>query len=149
LEVCGSPEIDVQLLKQNTKYTGCNANDPHIKYFWQVLEAFSQTERAQFLRFAWGRSRLPPASKFTEKMKIDSSNITVAHLPRAHTCVRSRVGCCVCALVCGDDDGELTVCSCLCLVWGCCSFGVCWLSTVLQVSAPRSPASHVASRLRC
>jgi hypothetical protein len=32
LEVCGSPEIDVALLKQNTTYTGCSSTDVHIKY---------------------------------------------------------------------------------------------------------------------
>jgi len=86
LEVCGSPEIDVALLKQNTTYQGCSSTDPHIKYFWTVLEKMTQAERAQFLRFAWGRSRLPPPQKFTEKMKIDSSNVAVTHLPKAHTC---------------------------------------------------------------
>jgi len=86
LEVCGSPEIDVALLQQNTVYLGCSVTDPHIKYFWSVLEKFSQLERAQFLRFCWGRSRLPPASKFGEKLKIDSSNIAPTYLPKAHTC---------------------------------------------------------------
>jgi N-acetylneuraminic acid mutarotase len=86
LEVCGSPEIDIELLKQNTKYTGCSASDQHIIYFWTVLEKFSQLERAQYLRFAWGRSRLPTAAKFTDKMKIDSSaDRSVHHLPLAHT----------------------------------------------------------------
>jgi len=86
LEVCGNPEIDVALLRQNTVYTACAATDAHIKYFWAVLEKFSQLERAQYLRFSWGRSRLPPPQKFTEKMKIDSSNISAQHLPKAHTC---------------------------------------------------------------
>jgi len=86
LEVCGSPEIDVNLLKQNTTYQGCSSTDPHIKHFWAVLEKFSQTERSQFLRFSWGRSRLPPPQKFSEKLKIDSSNLGITHLPKAHTC---------------------------------------------------------------
>jgi len=86
LEVCGSPEIDIDLLKQNTVYSGCGPTDVHIKHFWAVLDKFSQLERAQFLRFVWGRSRLPPAAKFTEKMKVDSTNISQNHLPSAHTC---------------------------------------------------------------
>jgi len=86
LEVCGSPEIDIELLKQNTVYRHCSSNDPHIVYFWAVLEKFSQMERAQFLRFAWGRSRLPPANKFVEKLKIDTTNHPETHLPLAHTC---------------------------------------------------------------
>jgi hypothetical protein len=86
LEVCGSPDIDLDLLKQHTEYRGCVVHDAHIRYFWNVLEKFSQLERAQFLRFVWGRSRLPPPSKFTAKMTIDSTNISIAHLPLAHTC---------------------------------------------------------------
>jgi len=86
LEVCGLSEIDIPLLKQNTVYVGCTSTDQHIKFFWNVLEKFTQLERAQFLRFTWGRSRLPPPAKFTEKMKIDSSNISPTHLPHAHTC---------------------------------------------------------------
>jgi len=51
----------------------------------QVLEDFSQLELSQFLRFVWGRSRLPVASKFREKMKIDSTNSSAEHLPKSHT----------------------------------------------------------------
>jgi len=86
LEVCGSPEIDIDLLKANTTYQGCSVHDQHIKYFWIVLDKMSQLERAQFLRFAWGRSRLPQPGKFTEKMRIDSTSLGIAHLPHAHTC---------------------------------------------------------------
>jgi len=86
LEVCGSPEVDIDLLKQNTTYQGCSSTDPHIGYFWAVLNKFSQLERAQFLRFVWGRSRLPPPAKFTDKMKIDSTERSIEHLPLAHTC---------------------------------------------------------------
>jgi hypothetical protein len=86
LEVCGSPEIDIDVLKQNTFYTGCSPSDPHIIFFWEVLTEFSQLERAQFLRFVWGRSRLPPPNKFDVKMRIDSTNISPDHLPNSHTC---------------------------------------------------------------
>lgn len=29
------------------------------QWFWEVLEAFSPLERSLFLRFVWGRTRLP------------------------------------------------------------------------------------------
>ena len=35
--------------------------DKEISWFWKALESFSTIERQQFLRFVWGRSRLPPA----------------------------------------------------------------------------------------
>ena len=37
---------------------------------WQVLETFSHQDRGAFLRFVWGRSRLPRPSDFTEAFKI-------------------------------------------------------------------------------
>jgi len=36
----------------------------------QVLETFSHKDRGAFLRFVWGRSRLPRPSDFTEVFKI-------------------------------------------------------------------------------
>ena len=36
VHVCGRPVLDVQLLKANTTYGGCNAKDEHIQFFWQV-----------------------------------------------------------------------------------------------------------------
>ena len=36
----------------------------------QVLETFSHQDRASFLRFVWGRSRLPRPSDFAEAFKI-------------------------------------------------------------------------------
>ena len=45
LEVCGSPEVDIEMLKQHTTYSGCAVTDPHITHFWAVLNKFSQLER--------------------------------------------------------------------------------------------------------
>jgi len=86
MEVCGRPDIDIDLLSHNTHYRGCSVSDTHIINFWKVLRSFSHVELSQFLRFVWGRSRLPPPAKFTEKMKIDSTSISPSHLPRSHTC---------------------------------------------------------------
>jgi HECT-domain (ubiquitin-transferase) len=38
---------------------GIDANAPLITWFWDVLEEFSNEERSLFLRFVWGRTRLP------------------------------------------------------------------------------------------
>jgi len=85
-ETCGQAEIDIDVLKANTVYGGCGPHDPHIRHFWAVLTSFSQLERAQFLRFTWGRSRLPAGAKFRDKLRIDSTNLDITHLPAAHTC---------------------------------------------------------------
>lgn len=82
--VCGSPDIPLTLLKSVATYKGININDtftkrlnflslristsavlgieataPLIQWFWEVMEEFSNQERSLFLRFVWGRTRLP------------------------------------------------------------------------------------------
>lgn len=57
--VCGSQEISVDLLKSVTTYKGIDPFAPLVRWFWEVMESFSQNERALFLRFVWGRTRLP------------------------------------------------------------------------------------------
>lgn len=57
--VCGSPDIPLDLLRSVTTYKGVDPGAPLIKWFWQTLEEFTNTERSLFLRFVWGRTRLP------------------------------------------------------------------------------------------
>ena len=58
--VSGRTEINVDLLKKNTTYrNGYKGDEPVIQYFWNVLTKFTNEERELYLRFVWGRSRLP------------------------------------------------------------------------------------------
>lgn len=91
--VCGTPEIDIDLLERCTEYSGCSADQTHILWFWKVLRSFSHEERSTFLRFVWGRSRLPATEKeFPQLFKLQSfskhqSGQSVdGYLPIAHTC---------------------------------------------------------------
>eukprot|EP01108_Squamamoeba_japonica_P000247 TRINITY_DN1033_c0_g1_i1.p1 TRINITY_DN1033_c0_g1~~TRINITY_DN1033_c0_g1_i1.p1 ORF type:complete len:311 (+),score=131.27 TRINITY_DN1033_c0_g1_i1:1-933(+) len=90
LRVEGSAEIDLALLRRNTVYRGgYDARHRVVQLFWRVLESFSDAERALFLRFAWGRARLPPNdAAFTQKLKLsllDCANPD-EHLALSHTC---------------------------------------------------------------
>lgn len=58
-QVCGSPDIPLHLLKSVATYKGVEPSAPLVQWFWEVMEAFSNTERSLFLRFVWGRTRLP------------------------------------------------------------------------------------------
>lgn len=58
-QVCGSPDIPLHLLKSVATYKGVEPSAPLAQWFWEVMEAFSNTERSLFLRFVWGRTRLP------------------------------------------------------------------------------------------
>lgn len=62
LQVCGSADIDVATLKAIAVYKGFDPHEPLVKWFWEVLEEeFSAADRSLFLRFVWGRARLPRA----------------------------------------------------------------------------------------
>ena len=87
--VCGKPILDIELLKENTKYRGCSENDQIIQFFWKCLEEFTAEERSMYLRFVWGRSRLPLTSKdFQMQHRVEIMHH--AHpdiaLPQSHTC---------------------------------------------------------------
>lgn len=78
-------------MKENTTYQGCSESDLVIEFFWKCLDDFTQEERAMYLRFVWGRSRLPLTSKdFSKKHKIQMMRKTSYDadymLPVSHTC---------------------------------------------------------------
>ena len=50
---------NLTLLKSITSYKGVEPTAPLVRWFWQVMEEFSAVERSLFLRFVWGRTRLP------------------------------------------------------------------------------------------
>ena len=51
-ELSQKPILDVELLRENTLYSGCSENDELIKNFWKCLEEFNAEERAQFYESA-------------------------------------------------------------------------------------------------
>jgi len=57
--VCGHPDIPLDMLKSVAVYKGVEATAPLAIWFWNTLETFSPLERSLFLRFVWGRTRLP------------------------------------------------------------------------------------------
>lgn len=57
--VCGQASIDFELLKRNTTYDSGDENNPTCKMFWKMLKSFSDEERALYLKFVWGRAKLP------------------------------------------------------------------------------------------
>jgi len=92
LRICGSPGVDLNLLKKNTQYlNGLGPSSQLVKNFWYVLERFSPEEQEMFLIFVWGRSRLPPASEFTTKFQLEPLIIlndrdVDEYLPEARVC---------------------------------------------------------------
>ena len=77
--------------KCTTYGDGCKAEDRVVKYFWSVLESFTEAERVLYLRFVWGRSRLPLAkSAFDKPHKVSymakDASVADNFLPVGHTC---------------------------------------------------------------
>jgi len=58
-KVVGSPVVKVARLKEITSYEGCSEDHEVVKRFWAVLEDLSNEDKISYLRFVWGRTRLP------------------------------------------------------------------------------------------
>lgn len=86
--ICGNPKIDIEALRRHTVYQGgLSPSSPLVKIFWKVLYSFSQEERQLFLRFVWGRNRLPATeSDWSSSFTIKLLNVSQESLPIAHTC---------------------------------------------------------------
>ncbi|KAK3100706.1 hypothetical protein FSP39_024049, partial [Pinctada imbricata] len=89
--VCGSPDIPLNLLKSVATYKGIDANAPLIQWFWEVMEDFTNNERSLFLRFVWGRTRLPRTiADFRGRdfvlQVLDKYNPPDHFLPESYTC---------------------------------------------------------------
>ena len=91
-KICGEEEFDLELLKNMTKYEDCSPSDLTIKYFWQFLEELSLEDKFNYIKFVWGRSRLPKDAKGfgNNKHKITLTKLHKeggqAYLPISHTC---------------------------------------------------------------
>ena len=57
-----------------------------VKRFWKVMEGLDNKDRSQFLRFTWGRSRLPHKDNWPRPFKLVARNYGDDMLPLAHTC---------------------------------------------------------------
>lgn len=84
---CGG-EIETEVLKSISEYRDCSVDSTIIKWFWKMFDSFSQEDRKAYLKFVWGRSKIP----------VDTSNLYYKHrisvyshwnenaLPKSHTC---------------------------------------------------------------
>jgi len=85
--VCGNPVIDVETLRKHTVYRGISSGSPLIKNLWKCLESFTHEERRLFLRFVWGRSRLPVSeTDWSQQFTIHLLRAGDDKLPISHTC---------------------------------------------------------------
>ncbi len=87
--VCGSPAMDLAMLKRHTRLEGYTSDSPPVRYLFQVLARLSPRRQAQVLRFVWARDRLPPTDDgfpmpfVIARMPRDDPDRS---LPASHTC---------------------------------------------------------------
>jgi hypothetical protein len=85
--VAGKPDVDLEELKRHTEYRSYTPSSPVIKWFWEALESLTQPERTNFIRFVWGRSRLPLKGRpWPQTFKIQRCPGGDSVLPQTHTC---------------------------------------------------------------
>lgn len=84
---CGSKIVDIDRFKSITSFN-CSANHEIVGRFWRVFESFSGEERALYLKFVWGRNRLPyDLTKISRKHEIRLiSHMNDKGYPQSHTC---------------------------------------------------------------
>ena len=93
LLIAGLPSIDVADLRANTEYVNFRVNDEVITWFWEALESFDQQDRARFLMFVTGTSKVPPGGfkalrgqRGAQRFTIERSYGSEESLPQSHTC---------------------------------------------------------------
>ncbi|XP_060597968.1 E3 ubiquitin-protein ligase HACE1-like [Ruditapes philippinarum] len=94
LLLSGIPEINIQDWKDHTTYIDCTNQSKTVKWFWEILEEFTDQEKVLMLQFVTGSSRLPYGgfSKLTggggpQKFTISLVPYTQDLLPTASTCI--------------------------------------------------------------
>ena len=94
LMISGLPEIDIDDLKNNTNYVNYTKDSQIIVNFWKVLRGLDKNQKAGFLQFLTGTSKVPldgfatlkgiggQAQKFSIHKTIETHK-----LPTSHTCM--------------------------------------------------------------
>ncbi|OEH77105.1 uba ts-n domain-containing protein [Cyclospora cayetanensis] len=92
LLLSGLPTINVADLQENTEYVNYLPNEQPIPWFWEIMEEFDTPQKAAFLQFVTGTSRVPIGGfrnlvgmRGPQKFSIQKA-YGENRLPSAHTC---------------------------------------------------------------
>jgi E3 ubiquitin-protein ligase HUWE1 len=93
LLISGMPDVDISDLKKNTDYNGYRPADKEIGWFWNIMFSLSRSEKAAFLQFVTGSSKVPLAGfselqgmRGVQKFSINKASGSTGALMSAHTC---------------------------------------------------------------
>lgn len=93
LLISGLPSIDVDDLRAHTEYHKYQATSLQIQWFWRALRSMDQADRAKFLQFVTGTSKVPlqgfaalEGMNGVQRFQIHRDDRSTDRLPSAHTC---------------------------------------------------------------
>ncbi|KAI5698880.1 hypothetical protein M8J76_007233 [Diaphorina citri] len=96
LVIGGLTSIDIHDWKQHTRLKHCTSDTPVVKWFWQIVESYSEEMRARLLQFVTGSSRVPlqgfkalqgsTGAAGPRLFTIHATDSPSDNLPKAHTC---------------------------------------------------------------
>lgn len=87
----GVETIDLSELEESARYVGCQKNEQHIGWFWEILRDFSIEEAKNFLFFVTGSDRSPLRGLKQLNFEITSTALDDGRIPSAHTCFNSLI----------------------------------------------------------
>ena len=94
LLISGLPTIDIDDMRANTQYTNYTENTMVIQWFWEIMNEFTNQEKAEFLQFVTGSSKVPiegfsalQGMRGPQKFQIQrATDKDYNRLPISHTC---------------------------------------------------------------
>ncbi|PIC34687.1 hypothetical protein B9Z55_014266 [Caenorhabditis nigoni] len=93
LLISGLPTVDIDDMAANTDYKGFQKTSTHIQWFWRALRSFEKEDKAKFLQFVTGTSKVPlqgfaslEGMNGVQKLSIHLDSRGGDRLPAAHTC---------------------------------------------------------------
>ena len=95
--IAGFGTIDLLDWKSNTRLKHCSPDSKIVKWFWQVLESYTEEQRARLLQFVTGSPRVPlqgfkalQGTTGATDPRLFTINVVeqtnTDNLPQAHTC---------------------------------------------------------------
>lgn len=96
LVIGGLGSIDISDWRNHTRLKHCTPETPVVKWFWQIVEEYSEEMRARLLQFVTGSSRVPlqgfkalqgsTGAAGPRLFTIHVIDAPMENLPKAHTC---------------------------------------------------------------
>ena len=68
----GIGKIDIVDWKSHTRLKHCNSETPVVKWFWEIIDSYSEEMRARLLQFVTGSSRVRLKRNQARGQKVDS-----------------------------------------------------------------------------